>query len=36
MRALDDGARTHGWHAAWIDELVTAHEGEQGNDPGQN
>jgi hypothetical protein len=31
---LIDGASLHDWHAAWIDELVTAHEGEQSDDPG--
>jgi hypothetical protein len=30
---LADGAPLHDWHSAWIDELVTAHEGEQGDDP---
>jgi hypothetical protein len=31
---LIGGAPLHDWHAAWIDELVTAHEGEQSDDPG--
>jgi hypothetical protein len=31
---IADGAGLHDWHAAWIDELVTQHEGEQRDDPG--
>jgi hypothetical protein len=31
---LADGAALHDWHAAWIEALVTAHEGEQGDHPG--
>jgi hypothetical protein len=31
---LADGAELHDWHSTWIDALVTAHEGEQGDSPG--
>jgi hypothetical protein len=30
---LADGAGLHDWHARWIDQLVTAHEGEQSDSP---
>jgi hypothetical protein len=32
---LIDGAGLHDYHATWIDELVSAHEGEQGDNPGE-
>jgi hypothetical protein len=31
---LADGAGLHDWHAGWIDALVSAHEGGQGDNPG--
>jgi len=31
---LADGAGLHEWHAGWVDALVSAHEGEQGDNPG--
>jgi hypothetical protein len=31
---LTGGSGLHDFHAAWIDALVTAHEGEQGDNPG--
>jgi hypothetical protein len=31
---LADGAGLHDWHARWIDELVTQHEGNDRDDPG--
>lgn len=30
-----DGAGLHDWHARWIDDLVTRHEGDSGDNPGQ-
>jgi hypothetical protein len=30
---LADGAGLHDWHARWINDLVTQHEGEQGHSP---
>jgi hypothetical protein len=32
---LADGAGLHDWHAGWIDALVTQHEGDGGDNPGQ-
>jgi hypothetical protein len=32
--ALTDDDAIHDWHAAWIDQLVTAHEGDEGDHPG--
>jgi hypothetical protein len=31
---LTDDAALHDWHAAWIDQLVTQHEGDGGDDSG--
>jgi hypothetical protein len=31
---LTNDAAIHDWHATWIDELVTAHEGDDSDDPG--
>jgi hypothetical protein len=33
--ALVNDAGLHGWHAAWIDDLVSQHEGENGGDDGE-
>jgi hypothetical protein len=32
--ALFRDAALHDWHAGWIDQLVTQHEGDKGDDPG--
>jgi hypothetical protein len=31
---LTEDAALHDWHAAWIDQLVTAHEGDEGDHSG--
>jgi hypothetical protein len=33
--ALVNDASLHDWHAAWIDDLVARHEGENGGDDGE-